>query len=326
MVRCYAGLGINEDVKEMNAVSGNLNYYYYKMLSVLRSKKNFYKEKDYAGKEILTSEKLNEELADMIRTGVPFFAGRMGSSEQFCFNVFEFQKRSYQDKAVKQLQSYSGFFPASIASGEKFSDLVREVFPNVDILGVWNLPAEDYCLKKYGSKNIRLTHLPSLEPWRSENPWSRVLRGKRVLVIHPFKSSIEKQYEKRERIFANTEILPEFELIAYPAVQTIAGSIDSRFGTWFEALDFMTDEIQKIDFDIAILGCGAYGFPLASRIKDMGKQAVHLGGATQLFFGIMGQRWENDEAVRKFVNSDWIRPSREETPENKEVVEGGCYW
>jgi threonine dehydrogenase-like Zn-dependent dehydrogenase len=39
----------------------------------------------------------------------------------------------------------------------------------------------------------------------------------------------------------------------------------------------MIDEIGKIDFDVAILGCGAYGLPLAAAIKGMGKQAIHLG-------------------------------------------------
>lgn len=48
----------------------------------------------------------------------------------------------------------------------------------------------------------------------------------------------------------------------------------------------MKDEIDKRDYDIALIGCGAYGFPLAAHIKRSGKKAVHLGGALQLLFGI----------------------------------------
>jgi hypothetical protein len=40
-----------------------------------------------------------------------------------------------------------------------------------------------------------------------------------------------------------------------------------------------------IDFDIAIIGCGAYSFPLAANVKRIGKNSVHLGGASQLLFG-----------------------------------------
>lgn len=48
----------------------------------------------------------------------------------------------------------------------------------------------------------------------------------------------------------------------------------------------MKDEIDKQDYDIALIGCGAYGFPLAAHIKRSGKKAIHLGGALQLLFGI----------------------------------------
>lgn len=103
---------------------------------------------------------------------------------------------------------------------------------------------------------------------------------------------------------------------------------DSRFQNWFEALDFMTQEISKIDFDIALIGCGAYGFPLASNIKNMGKIAIHCGGATQLFFGIKGKRWEIEQpdVGKKLFNDYWVRPSKEETISDSEKIENGCYW
>ena len=62
---------------------------------------------------------------------------------------------------------------------------------------------------------------------------------------------------------------------------------------WIKALEYMKHEISLIDFEIAILGCGAYGLPLSVHIKDMGRQALHLGGTTQLLFGIMGSRWSD---------------------------------
>ena len=75
------------------------------------------------------------------------------------------------------------------------------------------------------------------------------------------------------------------------AVQT-AGGNQTEFKDWFEALEYMEQEIDKIDYDIVLLGCGAYGFPLAAHCKRMGKQAIHLGGVLQLLFGIKGKRWE----------------------------------
>ena len=126
-------------------------------------------------------------------------------------------------------------------------------------------------------------------------------------------------------LFANKNVLPEFNLVTIKAVQSIAGN-ECGYKTWFDALDHMKNKISEKEFDIAIIGCGAYGFPLASFIKDQGKKAVHIGGATQILFGIKGARWDEREFFQKMYNEYWVRPSEEETPNNNDLVEGGCYW
>lgn len=99
----------------------------------------------------------------------------------------------------------------------------------------------------------------------------------------------------------------------------------------------MEDEIDKEDYDICLLGCGAYGFPLAAHVKRQGKQAVHLGGALQLLFGIKGKRWEDPNygvkewnipygSYTALMNKYWIRPDNITSPPNIQQVEGGCYW
>ena len=158
---------------------------------------------------------------------------------------------------------------------------------------------------------------------------SHLVKGKKVLVIHPFEESIRSQYARREKLFpGNSDILPEFELKTIKAVQSLADNKDTLpFKTWFEALKSMTDQIDKTDFDIAIIGAGAYGLPLGAHCKRIGKQAIHLGGATQLLFGIMGRRWENyNSFTDKYVNEYWIRPSESERPKGAEKVEGACYF
>ena len=64
----------------------------------------------------------------------------------------------------------------------------------------------------------------------------------------------------------------------------------------------MIEKCIRLEFDVAIIGCGAYGFPLANEIKKMGKVAIHLAGATQLMFGIVGKRWEEE-----YIYSDFKR-------------------
>ena len=55
--------------------------------------------------------------------------------------------------------------------------------------------------------------------------------------------------KKRELLFKNPDILPEFEsLTVIKAVQSLGG--DSHgFSDWFEALEYMKAEIDKVDYD-----------------------------------------------------------------------------
>ena len=145
-------------------------------------------------------------------------------------------------------------------------------------------------------------------------------------MIHPFSETIQKQYLKRKYLFDNPQILPEFDLYVLKAVQTIADEKDDRFENWFEALDWMYEEAMKIDFDVALIGCGAYGMPLAALIKKAGKQAIHMGGVLQILFGIKGKRWNDDPVVSKLYNEYWVNPSKNETPVKAKNIEEGCYW
>ena len=88
----------------------------------------------------------------------------------------------------------------------------------------------------------------------------------------------------------------------------------------------MYKEALNIDFDIALIGCGAYGLPLAVQLKRAGKQAIHIGGALQLLFGIKGTRWENKPEASILFNEYWIRADLSERPRRLDQVEGGCYW
>ncbi len=48
--------------------------------------------------------------------------------------------------------------------------------------------------------------------------------------------------------------------------------------------------------------------------KKDGKSGIHLGGATQILFGIKGKRLESIPAVSNLINEHWVRPLPEETP------------
>lgn len=208
---------------------------------------------------------------------------------------------------------------------EKFAEIYLHYIPQMDVCGRF-AAYERYI--PFG-KNCKMVQLESLYPFFVNKPWTLALRDKKVLVVHPFKETIESQYKKREWLFPNKDTLPEFDLKVIKAVQSIAGE-RPHYKDWFEALESMKEQIAHTDFDVAIIGCGAYGLPLAGFVKEeLHKKAVHLGGGTQLLFGIKGRRWIEDyknPCYRNMFNEHWVFPSETERPKSASVVENGCYW
>lgn len=226
---------------------------------------------------------------------------------------------------VNAMQTNAGFFPVDNIHLCMYGDLMLKDVAELDILGSWQ--KEEYFLQEYihNCQKVRLRFLePDFFATDASKEWTQTLTGKRVLVIHPFVETIKKQYEKRNKLFQDPNFLPDFQLLTIKAVQSIGGSSD--FASWFEALDYMKSKMDELDYDIAIMGCGAYGFNLAAHAKKTGHKAIHLGGATQLLFGIRGKRWEDREDYKNLFNDNWVRPGYSERPSNAEKVEGGCYW
>lgn len=215
-----------------------------------------------------------------------------------------------------------GFFPDDKSLIFKYGDLILKDLDKIDVLGSW-VDYEHHI--SHLLTNAKLVRLADLEPYYFQHPWSVALKGKTVLVIHPFEESIKLQYAKRELLFENKDILPEFNLKTIKAVQSIAHS-KVPFNNWFDAFQSMCKQIDEIDFDIALIGAGAYGMPLATYVKKRGKKAVHLGGALQILFGIKGKRWENGPFFKTLINEHWVKPLPHEVPQQAHEVENACYW
>ena len=286
----------------------------------------------------MTFDETQKKISEGISGSQPFLVARLGSTElraiwrsrlrsQLTFleiaklELWRKEKILWSRIRHRDLKETSGFFPISRRNVDRFRLNIEESMREIDILGSW-VPGES--LFQEFLANAKIADLGSLEPFFADKPWTLSLKGLRVLIVHPFASSISKQFERRRQIF-DAEILPEFDLKVYRAVQTGGGQREG-FRSWFDALELMAEEIAEIDFDVALVGCGAYGLPLASRIKRQGKRVVHLGGSLQLLFGIRGKRWDDIPEYRALVNEYWTRPLPEDTHRGSVRMEAGAYW
>ena len=296
---------------------------------------------DFEGLPLNTPDKVSHHISNLLDSETPCMISRFGSTELYCSVYFGkgghplwFLRKIFPFWVPKESRNQmivcTGFFPDDTRLYCDFADMLIDSAKEVDLLGSWVRIENkvDACMK------YERCPLLYLEPYWSSTPWTRSLIGKKILVVHPFAETIKEQYEKRCCLFDNTDVLPDFlSLTVIKSVQSIGGN-DHGFSTWFDALSYMEKQIDAVDYDIALIGCGAYGMPLAAHCKKTGKKAVHLGGALQLLFGIKGHRWEeegygNDWGFdyRPLINNPyWVRAKLHETPAAASKVENACYW
>ncbi len=289
---------------------------------------------NYGIKHIYNGTDGQDIIKKYLKTNEPCMICRFGGTEMRVVDYYLKHMQSsdvrFPAKIRQMISDLSGFFPTTDYYLSRFASEFIELTKDIDVLAVWNTKSEKDVCEKYLNKDAKLISLSALDTVNFENPWSEALEGKKVLVIHPFAETIQEQFKNREKVFAkNPKVLPNFELKTIKAVQGLADSKkDLPFENWFEALNSMIKQIDETDFDVAIIGAGAYGIFLAHYCKMIGKQAVHMGGTTQLLFGITGKRWEIEQplVIKNVVNEYWVRPNSNDAPKGAKKVEGGCYW
>jgi len=302
-------------------------------------------------KEVFSSKDSSAKISELIMGGAPFMIAKFGESElEVLRNYFALKRKADKNKfslvfdyltygdryewtGLNTIVKDSGFFPANENMLPDFAQLYIDSIKKIDLLattygmeGWYNSKGEDYILKLIG-------HFPELITTSALDPflfldysWTKQLAGKKVLIIHPFEHSIREGYNSRNQQFP-TPLLPDFELKIIKSVQSIAFQ-RTKFANWFKALASMQEKINNTEFDIALLGCGAYGLPLAAHIKSIGKQAIHIGGSVQIYFGIIGNRWTMHPTVKNYINEFWIKPDSSEIPEKHRIIGDGnsAYW
>jgi hypothetical protein len=297
------------------------------------------------------SQKIAPELADqviydLVVLGEPALVGRLGGTEaRFLGEYFKISKFKELNKLFfklkpnwirrsREINTNAGFYFKDNSQVSKFYEIYHEALLNTDVLGAWGT-AFAWIESRYSQSIKSFIPVPMTAPWvdayqplARDIPWSNSLNGKRVLVISPFTESIVKQHQIINKVFPKIDY-PVFALTTIKAPQTIGFDSNTK-PDWFENLETLKALMSKEDFDVALVAAGAYSYPLAHHAKLMGKIGIHAGGGLQLFFGVIGKRWEADwgkgNYLENYHNHYWTRPSKTETPANYIGVEDGCYW
>ena len=278
------------------------------------------------------------KIADLLASPQPCAIGKIGTTELM---GLEYLYRWIQPpwpppaswrRPARRLHDCSGLFPVRRDIYIRWSQEYRSALHQMDYVAQWQPPdtylsvMEDLLIKELVPSAFRGS-IDFLHFWGRNSPWLDTLAGLRWLVIHPFANTIRLQLPKMPLFGIFTEKCRDHleqrasdtQLIPCPQ---FAYMVPPTHRDWFHALNEMKSQMEKVDFDIALVGAGAWSLPLVAHAKRLDKKGIHLGGTLQLLFGIKGTRF--DHGVH--YNEHWIRPLADETPANCRLMEEGAYW
>ena len=236
---------------------------------------------------------------------------RIGGLETLA--TYDFLKYgSISEKLKYSLQTVAGFFARNKNEYFRFAFENTMALYNASVVAFWNSKNQLNLFQKLGIQKPLVT-LKSLEPFTSQEDWLSSVKNK-ICVVSPFADSMRSQVPFLNKIHPGVDLSKtEFDFIKPP--QTNGAYIDEiTKPSWFDRLDHLENEIIMQGNQVVIIGAGAYGLPLAERLRAKGLTTVVCGGPLQLLFGIIGKRWEVRQDYQSVINQHWIRPHERERP------------
>jgi hypothetical protein len=247
------------------------------------------------------------------------------------------QLLEYIRNVIPAMKNNAGIQLSSIQSVIHYSDEYLRAFEQCDFFAGWDLQgnyighiaqSHDYMQRAYVPTRTMFWSLAlDVFHYIYATPWTRALRGQRILIISPFEDTLREKIPIRAKIYDGVDLFPDCEITVLKPPQTQAGEFSREFDK--ELVEFKRRVDDVLDtFDVALVSCGGYANPICAHIFEKGKSAIYVGGVLQMYFGILGARWvkERPDIVRLFLNEHWSRPKESERPKNSKNVEGGCYW
>ena len=280
------------------------------------------------GLSFLSLNEGQNEIKKLVLSDKPFAVTRIGGTESKI--VLDYVKgRPYREDTVDWLYKTSGFFSYDGENNldiDMFCKLTIDSIKGSDIHLSW-VPEGMQLINRFRNKKSKISIWQTNSVWKEGTnlpaSWVYNLEGKKVLIISSFSETVKTQMSKINDIYKGLKI-PYIETYQMIETQGVKGK-NIGYRDFFEAYEKILLDIDKIDFDIALISGGAYGYPLAVEIKKMGKQAIELCSSLPLLFGVKMKRHLQWPYINKYWDKNWVWPI-DPYPQNYETIENGCYW
>lgn len=238
-------------------------------------------------------------------------------------------------RLVPAMKNNAGIRLTDHLNTDHYSKRYLKAFEYCEFFGGWEIQgnylphifqSHAYMMQTYSSKHAFWALAMDIFHYIHADPWTQALRGKRILLVSPFEESLREKIGIRQKIYG-VDLFPECTFTFLKPPQTHADQPSRPFREELNDFEKAIDA-RLPDFDVALLSCGGYANPIGSYIYEKGKSAIYVGGVLQMYFGILGSRWEKErpDIVKLYANSHWSRPKESETPAGSNKIEAGCYW
>jgi len=299
-----------------------------------------------SSKPFIQRTELIQSIHESVVQSKGFAMGKLGFSEQCLLGYLPFKRKdptSVQLKAYEAMLRYHcenqfGVFPTDEDFLQEFAHFYLPHILQLDILGLFQAEQEEKIIKDIGLQ-ARFIPYQLTEPDRSipaddSNCYLRYFNGKKLLFISPFSDLLKSRARKEvfEQVWSNIQkkwFYPwEVHSIEIPYSYGSSTQTHQKYHNSINLFDAICEKMETTDFDVALIGAGALGLPLASYIKKQGKIAISLGGHLQVLFGIGGGRWNRDEFFKShYINNAWIEMPEKYHPENRtKLTDDSAYW
>jgi len=309
---------------------------------------------------------LYDSIKKSLSDKIPIMIGKIGANELLVIyqsiGILQNQITDFAPDIKREGCVSAGIYPPTKEGFLIFVKAYLDAIKSMNIMASWNdniLQVEEHIWNNFiikdanNANNVNnanntnehygLVELTTLESFYTEPKywWQNLYENKTILIISPFVKSIQTQLDlnKRDKVWTGkwTNFWSKsitFKYIKFPHPYYISSDADKS--KYPKNLDLLLkkyqDEIDKVsEFDIALVGTGAYSILLCDYIKRIkNKNAFHLGGGLQMMCGVYGHRWEpsfnKSPFLKEYMNEHWIRPLSEEIPPIYEAQENGAYF
>ena len=227
----------------------------------------------------------------------------------------------------------NGIYPLTTTIIEEFCKHYIVALKNCTYIGCWNkgyIPElyliEKYCYNKAVAKPYNSGHEGNTI-WFNKNDWYEKLANKKILIISSHAESMRYQWVSNNLFRSHgKDIINEDTGIQLQFIKPPMSACGLKpHDSWLDSLNWLQKEIKNtIDsFDLSLVSCGSYSSYICNYLfTEYNSSVFYIGGALQLYFSIIGNRWIN----QPYINKYWKKLDPHEIPENSHTIENSCYF